>query len=119
MNASMNMNTNIDKSRHEHYKKYIANLWEKQKEAGLLYLDLEESFFLKDVPVISSVIREMEIGHFTISSQQGSMQEIMLAFSENHISLDGVTTILNRLSKDENFGGCIDELKIAFFMTVW
>ena len=108
----------MDKSRYEYYKKYLANLWKKQKEAGLLSLDLEETIFLKDVPVISSVIREMKIGNFTISSQQAGVQEIMLAFSYNHISLDGVTTILNRLSKDKSFGGCVDELKIAFHMTV-
>ena len=50
----------MDKSRYEYYKKYLANLWKKQKEAGLLSLDLEETIFLKDVPVISSVIREMQ-----------------------------------------------------------
>lgn len=117
-NINPNPRYQMDESRYEYYKKYLSNLFEKQKEAGMLSLDLEETIPLRDVPIISVVIREMNIEHFTISSQQASMQEIMLAFSENLISLDGVGTILNRLSKDQDFGGCVDEQKIAFLMTV-
>jgi hypothetical protein len=103
----------------ETMKKVILNMWEKQKkQTGVEVFDYEEILMPNRVKATVGALKVLHIKKFTISSQQGSMPDLLAELDELGYGLVGLTKITNRLAATgDEYSPFCDKVKNAFLIS--
>ena len=74
----------------------ILRAYEHTQEAGNERLNFDDVIWDRDIPEIAKMVKMLGLREFTISARQGNLIDVLAAFQELGVFMDGVVQVAQR-----------------------